>query len=159
MPLPRRAASGSAPQPYRNESAESIARLGFSTGVGAGSAQNVPYLRGSLYFADVDAQIRRASGGQRKLDDVILALFEQRRQGEALTADNLVDALVDEIGPAARDQFEAVILRGETFVPEPGAFGPGFLRRERKLKVNGQEVVGYEWVRDPSVPDARCREW
>src|SRR5262249_10901732 len=69
--------------PYRNLSAEALARIGFSTGVGAGSAQNIAYTRGSLYFADVDAKIRAASDGRRKLDDVILPLFERRRRGES----------------------------------------------------------------------------
>jgi hypothetical protein len=48
-------------EPFRNASADSLDRLGFSAGVGAGSAQNVPYARGSLFFADMDARIRAAS--------------------------------------------------------------------------------------------------
>ncbi len=145
--------------PYRNTSADELARLGFSRGVGAGSSQNVPYTRGSLYFANVDARIRAASGGRRKLDDVILALFERRSRGEDISADMLLDALVKEIGPAAREQFEAVIMRGETIVPEPGAFGPCFERRPAKFEVEGKEAEGFEWKRAPSVPETRCREW
>lgn len=144
---------------YRNASADELARLGFSRGVGARSAQNVPYTRGSLYFADVDAKIRAASGARRKLDDVILALFERRRSGEEITPDALVDALVKEIGPAAREKFEAVIVRGETIAPESGAFGPCFERRPAKFEVEGKEVDGFEWVRAPSIPETRCREW
>lgn len=145
--------------PHKNKSADELARVGFSTGVGAGSAQNVPYARGSLYFSDVDAQIRAASGGRRKLDDVMLPLFDRRRRGEEISPDMLLDALVKEIGPAAREKFEAVIVRGETIVPEPGAFGPCFERRAAKFEVQGKEVDGFEWVRVPSVPDTRCREW
>jgi M61 glycyl aminopeptidase len=145
--------------PYRNTSAVELARLGFSKGVGAGSAQNVPYTRGSLYFADVDAKIRAASGGRRKLDDVILPLFERRRRGEDLSANTLLDALAKEIGPAAREQFEAVIARGETIVPESGAFGPCFERRPAKFEVEGKEVEGFGWARVSSIPDTRCREW
>jgi hypothetical protein len=145
--------------PHKNRSAEELARLGFSTGVGSGSAQNVPYARGSLYFSDVDARIRASSGGRRKLDDVMLPLFERRRRGEEISADVLLDALVKEIGPSAREQFEAVIIRGETIVPESGAFGPCFERRVTKFQVAGKEVDGFEWVRVPSVPETRCREW
>jgi predicted metalloprotease with PDZ domain len=145
--------------PFKNVSADSIRKLGFSTGVGSRSAQNVPYSRGSMYFADVDAKVRAATGGRRKLDDVILALFEQRRNGEEITQQKLLDALVNEIGPAARKEFEAVIIRGETIVPESGAFGPGFERRPIKKAAEGQEVDGFEWVRVPSIPDSRCREW
>ena len=48
---------------------------------------------------------------------------------------------------------------GETIAPESGAFGPCFERRPAKFEVDGKEVEGFEWVRAPSVPEARCREW
>jgi hypothetical protein len=145
--------------PFRNASADSLGKVGFASGIGAGSAQNVPYQRGSLYFADVDDQIRQASGGKRKLDGVILPLFERRRRGEQLDRNSLVDALVKEIGPRAREQFEAVIIRGETLTVRSGAFGPCFERRTMKLTVAGQVLDGYEWTRAPSIPDTNCREW
>lgn len=145
--------------PYKNHSAEELARLGFSAGVGTGGAQRVPYMRGSMYFSDVDARIRAASGGKRKLDDVMLPLFERRRRGEEISQDDLLDALVKELGPTARAQFEAVIVRGETIVPESGAFGPCFERRPAKFEAQSKEVEGYEWARVTTVPEARCREW
>lgn len=144
---------------FRNLSADELDKLGFSKGVGPGSAQNVPYARGSLFFADIDAKIRAGSGGHRKLDDVILALFDRRRGGEELSPDALVDALAREIGPASRQEFDSVIIRGETIIPESGAFGPCFERHETKFQIEGKDVVGYEWVRVPTVPDDRCREW
>jgi M61 glycyl aminopeptidase len=145
--------------PYRNASAAELARLGFSKGVGAASPQNVPYVRGRLYFALVDARIRAASKGKRRLDDVILSLFEKRRRGERLDVPTLVAALEREYGPEARTDFRAVNVLGETVVPPPGAFGVGFERHARTFKVQGKDVDGYEWVRVPSVPDERCREW
>ena len=144
---------------YKNKSAEELARLGFSAGVGTGGAQRVPYMRGSMYFSDVDARIRAASGGKRKLDDVMLPLFERRRRGEDISPDTLVDALVKELGPTARAQFEAVLVRGETIVPESGAFGPCFERRAKQFDRQSKEAEGYEWVRVAAVPEARCREW
>jgi hypothetical protein len=144
---------------YKNKSAEELARLGFSAGVGTGSAQRVPYMRGSMYFSDVDGRIRAASKGRRKLDDVMLPLFERRRRGEEISPKTLVDALVKELGRAARAGFEAVIVRGETIVPESSAFGPCFERRAAKFTVQGKEVDGYEWVRVATIPDARCRQW
>jgi predicted metalloprotease with PDZ domain len=145
--------------PFRNASADSLARVGFSVGVGGASAQNVPYTRGSLFFSHIDARIREASGGRRKLDDVILPLAEARRRGQSLTQQALVDALVREVGASAKDEFEAVIIRGETLNPVPGAFGPCFERRATRYTVNGREVEGFEWVRVPSIPDEKCREW
>ena len=146
--------------PYRNESAAELDRLGFSTGVGEGSAQNVPYTRGSLYFASVDAKIRSASNGARTLDDVILPLFELRRNGEPLTEDKLVDALVQELGPSARDEFESIIVNGDLVVPDSGAFGPCFERRPKAFTTDkGAEFDGYEWIRIESVPDEDCRKY
>jgi hypothetical protein len=145
--------------PFRNAPADSLARVGFASGIGAGSAQNVPYQRGSLYFADVDYQIRQASDGKRTLDDVMLPLFERRRHGEQLDRNSLVEMLVKEIGPKARDEFEAVILRGETLTVASGAFGPCFERRTVTSTAAGQQVEGYEWTRVPSVPDEKCRAW
>ena len=117
--------------PYRNASADSLDRLGFSAGIGVGGAQNVPYNRGSLFFADIDARIRAASGGSRKLDDVMQPLWLQRRNGVPLTTTMLLDAFVKEVGPSARTDFEAIIMRGETITPVSNAFGPCFARRTR----------------------------
>jgi predicted metalloprotease with PDZ domain len=145
--------------PFRNASADSLARIGFAAGVGAGSAQNVAYTRGSLYFADVDAKIRAASGGTRKLDDVLLPLFERRRRGERVDRRMLVDELVRQIGSAARAEFDAVIVRGETLEPVSGAFGPCFERRPARYSTADREVDGFEWVRVQSIPEERCRQW
>ena len=146
--------------PYRNASADELDRLGFSTGVGEGSAQNVPYTRGSLYFADVDYRIRSAAAGMRTLDDVILPLLEQRRNGDPMTREMLVDALVQELGPSARDRFESIIVNGELVVPEPGAFGPCFDRRPAMFSIDdGTEFDGFEWFRIESIPDRECRKF
>ena len=146
--------------PFHNASADSLARVGFSAGIGNASAQNVPYTRGSLFWSDIDAKIRVVSEGRRKLDDVILPLVAARRRGQPLTQAALVDALVKEVGLSAKDEFEAVIIRGETISPVPGAFGPCFERRSVKYpSPAGGEADGYEWVRIASVPDAKCREW
>jgi hypothetical protein len=144
--------------PYRNASAEALDKLGFSAGVGAGSAQNVPYNRGRLYFAEVDFKIRTASHGKRKLDDVILPLFELRRGGKPLAVRTLIGAFEKEYGPSARRDFESVIVRGETVIPASGAFGPCLERKMTHDSLKGRDQVGYEWVRT-SVPDEKCREW
>lgn len=146
--------------PYRNKSAAELDDLGFSTGVGQGSAQNVPYTRGSLYFAVVDYRIRTASNGMHTLDDIILPLFEGRRDGEELTQEMLVEALVDELGPSARDEFESIIINGDLVVPDPDAFGPCFDRRPTVFALDdGQEFDGYEWHRIETLPDEECREY
>lgn len=138
----------------RNLSADSIVKIGF----GDEEVRHIPYLRGSFYFADVDARIRAASRGKRNLDTVIHELFQQRRRGTPLNQDRWLAAIAREIGPAARQQFGDVILRGKTLVPSLGAFGPCLVRREAKRGASASEVNrGYEWVRDPKVSDAVCR--
>lgn len=143
--------------PARNLTLDSLRAVGFSGGVGPTSPQNMPYVRGSLYFADLDARLRAASGGQRGLDDILVPLLARIRRGARVDWRGFVDLVVRELGPSARDQFEAVILRGETIVPASDAYGPCFRRRDVKLKTADATVDGYEWVRVPEVPEERCR--
>jgi hypothetical protein len=93
------------------------------------------------------------------LDDVVLWLLALRRDGVPLTPAMLIDALVKEIGPAARTAFEALIIRGETVEPLSNAFGPCFERRARTDSISGRTLNGFEWVRVASVPEAHCRTW
>jgi predicted metalloprotease with PDZ domain len=144
---------------FRNESAASLDRIGFSAGVGGGGAQNVPYTRGSLYFATVDFKIRDASGGKRSLDSVMLPLFAQRRGGKPFTTEHLLNAFAEAYGPSARSDFDSIIVRGETVVPPSGAFGPCLDRRPATFTVQERQADGYEWFRVESVPDERCRQW
>jgi predicted metalloprotease with PDZ domain len=148
-------AKGYYTNPGKNFSAEEIVKVGF----GDERIRHVPYARGFLYFADLDARIREASGGKRKLDNVILELFARRKAGEKIDQEKWLEALTKELGPAVRTEFEAVILRGETIVPASGAFGPGFERRAVKYMEDGKEIDGFEWIRVPSVTDSACREW
>ena len=141
--------------PARNLPADEIGRAGFRNP----GARNLPYARGSLYFADLDAQLRAASGGRRKLEDVLFPIFDRVRHGERVTQDNFVEALVRDLGPSARAQFEAVMVRGETLVPAANAFGPCFDRKSTTFTVDDKATDGYEWLRVSSVPDERCRAW
>jgi predicted metalloprotease with PDZ domain len=145
--------------PLKNLSLDSIRVLGFSTGVGPRSAQNVPYVRGSLYFADLDASLREGSRGRRTLDDILVPMFARIRAGARIDRASFVQRLVAVLGASARRQFESVIVRGETIVPASDAFGPCFQRQELTFKVAEREVPGYRWVRVPDMPDERCREW
>jgi len=147
--------------PYRNFTADSIRLIGYSTGFGGASAQNLAYTRGSLFWSDIDKSIRDASGGRRKFDDVIVPLLVASRQGQPLTQDVLFAALAKELGPSFRERFDAAITRGETLVPASGAFGPCLERKDTTYTVQGNNstVPGYVWSRVPSLPDEECRKW
>ena len=131
----------------RNLTADSIAALGF----GDENIRHVPYHRGALYFADLDARIRKVSGGKRTLDSLMQGIFVRRHRGERFDQDAWLAAVGEVLGDSARIQFTSVILEGKTIIPAPDAFGPCFTRRIRG--------TGYEWVRSPGTPDVGCREW
>jgi len=152
----------------RNLSADSIVKIGFNDN----NVRHIPYVRGSLYFADLDSKIRAASHGKRNLDSLMQDVFRMRQNGGRFDHEAWIQAVTKEIGPSARAQFEGVILRGETIVPASDAFGPCFERRAAKLTPPGrggrggagsvgsedaEPIDGYEWVRVDAIPDDRCR--
>lgn len=173
--------------PRRNMPADSVARANPMTD---GRAQNVSYERGLLFWADMDSRIRAASNGRKNLDSVMVPLITRARtvggpagmgnmartggQPGWFTQDELVDSLAKFAGPAARQLFDSVIVRGKSMVPASNAFGPCFVLKPTKLpdRYNGSsgtpapagsppvgEVDAYEWERVASVPDSRCRKW
>lgn len=139
----------------RDWSAEKIAKAGF----GSESIRHVPYNRSALYFADLDAQIRAKSGGKRKLDDLLAPMFVSREKGVRFDHDAWKAMVTAELGPQAVETFEKVVLGGEMFTPDAGAFGPCFTRKATTYKVGEATLDGYEWTRVASVPDATCRRW
>ena len=142
----------------RNLSADSIVRIGFNDD----AVRHMPYIRGALYFADLDAKIRAHSKGKRNLDLVMRELFERRQRGESITHDVWIATVVKEAGPGAREDFEGIILRGTTtLIPASEAFGPCFERRPLPERtVEGRTLpASFEWVRVTAVPDERCGQW
>lgn len=137
-------------------SAQEIVAVGFADG----DIRHIPYHRGAFYFADLDARIREQSGGTRTLDTVLRPMFEARQAGQTFDHAAWIALIGAEIGPGAREEFEARILRGEAFAPHPNAFGPCFTRRDKTYEIEGRGPVDrYEWVRQTDVPDDLCRNW
>lgn len=93
----------------------------------------LPYDRGSLYFAKVDAEIRSRSGGKRSLDDIVRRMLAERRNGHAMDLALWKRLLGDELGAAGLSEFDAM-LAGETILPPSGAFGPDFHRVIKPLR-------------------------
>ncbi len=92
------------------------------------NVQIIPYDRGSLYFAHLDAEIRTKSENKRSLDSIIFELFDQRNKGILLTQEKWLEKIQEELGPDAKNEFYAIIIRGEDFDLEPSAFGDEFER-------------------------------
>lgn len=142
--------------PSRNLSADSIVRIGFTDE----GVRHMPYGRGSLYFADLDAKIRAHSRGKRSLDVVVRELFGRRAMGDSITHERWMETVVREAGRSARDDFEHIILRGDrTLLPASDAFGPCFERRPLTARGEGnvEHPASYEWVRVTTIPDSTCR--
>lgn len=86
-------------------------------------AQRVPYGRGFMYFAKLDAQLRAASAGRRSLDDLVLEVLRRQRGGEAVGLEQWVQMVARELGDAARADFEAMVA-GREIVPPASSLAP-----------------------------------
>ncbi len=140
-------------------SAQDITAVGFTNEY----IRRTPYYRGTMYFADLDAQIRRKSQGARDLNAVVQEIFATRLQDKNFVFDHDAwkEALTTELGPQAVAEFESRIIEGVPMVPDSDAFGPCFERvaasfTESEAGKPGQAVPGYRWVRRTGVPDTQC---
>jgi hypothetical protein len=95
--------------------------------------RRLPYVRGSFYFADVDARIRERSDGERSLDDLVTEIIAIRRSGQEVTADTWRRIVAEELGPAGAEDLDAM-LNGRLIVPPSVAFGACFERRAVPLR-------------------------
>jgi predicted metalloprotease with PDZ domain len=110
----------------------------------------LPYDRGMLYAAEVDAAIRARSGGKRSLDDLVLGLLESARSlGKAAAAgdpgakDAVATAVLPagafrerigvELGLEGQARYDAVIVRGEAPAPPSDAYGPCFKAAKKAI--------------------------
>lgn len=95
--------------------------------------RTLPYDRGMLYFATIDAAVRQASRGRRSLDDLMLAMLQRERRGTVLTNADWEDQLTRELGARAVVDFRA-FLSGQVPLPPSDAFGPCFQRTSVRLR-------------------------
>jgi predicted metalloprotease with PDZ domain len=96
----------------------------------------VPYTRGALYAAELDAAIRHASHGRRSLDDAIRELYHAAwpaHAGAGLAGDAFRAMVVRELGAPGAARYDAVIVRGGSPDPPSDAFGPCFVREPRQV--------------------------
>jgi hypothetical protein len=102
----------------------------------------LPYYRGSLYFAKLNLEIVRASNGKRSLDDLVVALLDERRAGRPLTIDTWKAFLRKELGDAGLADWQAM-LAGQRIDLPSDAFGPCFIREDKQL---GEFDLGYDFI-------------
>ncbi|MDX1379479.1 MAG: peptidase M61, partial [Xanthomonadales bacterium] len=95
--------------------------------------RSLPYARGSLYFAAVDAAVREQSGGTRSLDHLLNAFLARTTAGEEVTGETWREIVIAELGPPGGAALDAM-LGGALVVPPSDAFGPCFERRASVLR-------------------------
>ena len=93
----------------------------------------LPYDRGAMYFAVLDGQIRKASGGKRSVDDLVIEMVERERRGQTTGEADWLALLDKELG-AAGAKTHAAMLAGGLMLPESDGFGPCFTRTTGKVR-------------------------
>jgi hypothetical protein len=93
----------------------------------------LPYDRGSLYFAALNAQLRRGSHGKRSLDDLVRQMVARRGRGLPVDEQAWVSLLRKTAGRDGVARFEAM-LAGKLVLPPSEAFGRCFARTKVPLR-------------------------
>lgn len=125
--------------PQSNLSNTEVTRLFFADG----NAQIVPYNRGPLYVALVDARIRAASGGELRADDLIFDFIESQKEAEDGVAlwHDLTEVYLGETGST---EFRAM-MEGQPLDLPSDLFGPCFVAEEQMLQ---NFVIGFRPYKD-----------
>lgn len=109
-------------------------------------AQKLAYGRGVFFLANVDAEIRKATGDRKSIDDVILALLEADRYGEHLGNEAFIEKVKEISGLDITGEWETM-RSGTHFAPHPDSFDSLFDVCEEMAEEadTGEEVVSYRW--------------
>lgn len=114
--------------PRSNLSNDEVTRLFFSDSY----AQIVPYNRGPLYFALVDARMRTAAGGAKRVDDLIFRFIEGRDSAPDPVA-YWRELVVDALGEKGGAEFDGMMNGAPLDLPSD-LFGPCFVAEDRMLR-------------------------
>jgi predicted metalloprotease with PDZ domain len=93
----------------------------------------LPYDRGSLYFAQLNAEIRHRTHGRRSLDDLVRKMIARRRQGKTVDEAAWISLVRRALGSRGIAQFHAM-MNGKLVLPPSDAFGPCFVRTRVPLR-------------------------
>ncbi len=109
-------------------------------------AQRLAYGRGIFFLAAVDARIRRATGGQKRIDDVVLDLLDQDRRGVTLGNEVFLATVRRIAGIDVTDAWR-VMHEGGHFAPDPDSFDVLFNVGEVPAREadTGAAAVSYRW--------------
>lgn len=91
------------------------------------------YDRGSLYFAQLNAELRARSDHEQSLDNLVLQMLDRRRRGLPVDEAAWVSLVRKAVGRAGVARFDAM-LAGKLVLPASAAFGPCFARTTVPLR-------------------------
>lgn len=114
--------------PKSNLSNDDVTRLFFSDN----NAQLVPYNRGPLYFAMVDARMREISGGERRVDELVLQFIDGRDRAEDPVA-YWRSLVAGALGDKGGNEFDGMMAGAPLDLPS-GLLGPCFRSEEKTLR-------------------------
>ena len=82
----------------------------------------MPYGRGFMYLAQVDAKIRAKSKGTRSLDALVVDLYQRRKNSQSRGIKEWLELVTAQLGAEGKRDFEAMV-EGETVVALANPFG------------------------------------
>ncbi|RMZ77606.1 hypothetical protein DV737_g4275, partial [Chaetothyriales sp. CBS 132003] len=89
------------------------------------NAQRLPYSRGLVFWIRLEALIREASGGDRGIDELIVAMVQlSRKRGKGPTLAEFLERLGQDLGPVARQEYEHH-NSGKLIIPPEHSLIPG----------------------------------
>ncbi|KAF9869590.1 peptidase m61 domain-containing protein [Colletotrichum karsti] len=122
--------------PTNNRSDESAQEVAWEIR----DAQRIPYGRGMLHFANIDAQMRAKSNGAQKLDDLAIPFLQACRQDGNCGSKEWFSLLRSALGQEAVDEWNKVSSGQPLIKPVEGSLGPCF-----DVVQNGTSPVVYVW--------------
>jgi len=88
------------------------------------AAQRVPYGRGFMYLAMVDAKLRARSRGKHNLDEIVVEIYRRQTNDEPYTIETWLELVGKTLGAAeAKRDYDAMVA-GKLLVPPATSFGP-----------------------------------
>ena len=118
--------------------------------------QVIPYGKGFVYLANVDAKIRSVTKDEKSLDDVVMALIKKTRKGLKLTVDDWLEEIKNYIGEDATKDFKNM-TEGQLIVPDNRAFGGAFIVTPVKIELEDtcEEVLGFQWKINDNIVEPK----
>lgn len=109
-------------------------------------AQRLPYGRGMFFLANTDVLIRRATRGEKSLDDVVLDILDKDRRGVVLGNQVFLDTVKEISGLDVSEDMERMRTGGH-FAPLEEGFDGHFRIAEVQVPEadTGESVSSYIW--------------